>query len=1030
MYTDKITMERQEAHNANVANKIIDMMDKLRLSANSSSPRRWVWELLQNAKDVSNLSGKVKVKINLNAESRVLEFSHNGKPFSTKNIVFLIEQVSTKDRDIDNSGKQEKATGKFGTGFLTTHLLSEIVTVNGYLEDEHEPLRNFEVTIDRAGKSKDKIIGSIHEAFKQLEKSTIVIEPELHDPDDYNTVFRYSLDEKGIEVAKVGIEDLKISIPYVMALNPQIEEVTIESEDITYSVIKKLKCGLENSKIFKMQESQGGNKKYYFVLLVEDHPVKVAVTIEKLGEKVWIKPFDKKQPKIFCDFPLVGTDDFPFPIIVDSESFNPTEPRDGIFLTNIDNDKVEENKILILKACELYYTLLSYAAENDWLSLYNATNIKRVNHKDWYSTDWLKDNVVDKIKHYIKYCPIIDNVFGDRIALFNNKGEIQVQIPSHFNDQIRYSMWELCQKWIPKELPRKEDINNWYESLWSECKTFDLESLTKRIEGIDGLEALTIDIVDGYEPDAWLNEFYKIARRDKKMFEDIFSGKYAVIPNQNGIFKKNTELLIDDNIDEEYKEILNLLGEDCKEYLFDKNIELANFAGYRKIDNENLLGKIEEGLRWASDELEEKVYSRILVLYEETREQEKQDNIKLFAVKILGDFYYEKKYVKSISIELLEKSIRNVAKRIADEISVRESITNFTNHFYFISNEEALNWLGEFIDYLVKHDYDNLINKSKKPILPNQNGFFVTKDDVFLDDGEIDEGLKDIATECGYDIRKELLDNNIFLVLPENREKHSKDLAEPILTFVKDKAANRMNLSKEIKFIFKKIFIWMDENLELARRIFPELCENKHWLYDDKEVASNMKKAEVYDVLLEKYGIKDSGVLEKILQDRSSNKIDVVTKENITEDLLIQSGIYSGESLEEAMGNPFFSENFLHLSESDRLKFDYVKQILERSKNNVLTHLESKKEYDLSSKLEIDKTIYLIQKNGEDVYIIIRPSDYEQVILYYESEKDILDYEKDWELWVEDGIKKPQRITFGKMLKLTGINKIPLRRGR
>ena len=47
-----------------------------------------------------------------------------------QNIVFLIEQVSTKD-------EAKRSTGKFGTGFLTTHLLSEIVTISGVLQDEN-----------------------------------------------------------------------------------------------------------------------------------------------------------------------------------------------------------------------------------------------------------------------------------------------------------------------------------------------------------------------------------------------------------------------------------------------------------------------------------------------------------------------------------------------------------------------------------------------------------------------------------------------------------------------------------------------------------------------------------------------------------------------------------------------------------------------------------------------------------------------------------------------------------------------------
>ena len=73
-------------------------------------------------------------------------------------------------------------------------------------------------------------------------------------------------------------------------------------------------------------------------------------------------------------------------------------------------------------------------------------------------------------------------------------------------------------------------------------------------------------------------------------------------------------------------------------------------------------------------------------------------------------------------------------------------------------------------------------------------------------------------------------------------------------------------------------------------------------------------------------------------------------------------------------------------------------------------------------------TIFIIKKYGKEIVLITRPSDYEQVILYYEAEKDILDFEKDYELWVEDGKTTPQQITFGKMLKLTGINRIPLRK--
>lgn len=1029
MYLNKIQEERQEAHNAHVANKILDMMDNLRLSANNNSPRRWVWELLQNAKDVSSFGVKVKVKINLSVDNKTLEFSHNGKPFSTKNIVFLIEQVSTKDRDAGQT--DEKTTGKFGTGFLTTHLLSEKVSVSSYLADENVPMRKFQVIIDRSGKSKDKIMGSINNSFKELERSNMVNEEdEDYNSSEYNTVFKYFLDEKGVEVAKLGIEDLKISIPYVMALNPQIEEVNIESEKITYRVLEKVSYKLENSSIYKIQELKDGSKKNYFVLLITDKSVNLAVALEKQGDHVWIKKIDKKQPKIFCDFPLVGTDDFPFPVIVNSESFNPTEPRDGIFLTDIDNEKIQENKNLILKATKLYQLLMKFASENAWYGLYNATEIKRINPRDWFSPDWIKENVVNNLKYFLKYCPIIDNAAGERVALYSKTDEIQVAIPNHIDEQMRSGIWELCYKWIPNELPRIEDTHHWYKSLWGECKNLDLERLTMKIAELKGLGTLIQSLESGYKPELWLNQYYSLISKDKRMIDQLVSGKYDVIPNQNGIFKNVKVLSFDDEIDGEYKEILNLLGEDCKEYLLDKNVETGSFLEYEKINNNIIIKKIVEELKWANDVIESKVYSRILVLHDEEMEYKKQLSILPFTVKIFGKYFQEKRYVKVISEELLDKSVKNIATQIANKISETENIDNMDNTFEFSSKSEALIWLNDYVEYLVKYDLENLINKSTKPILPNQNGFFVTKDDLFLDDGEIDEELKNIATECGFDIRNELLDKKIFLELPENREKHSKDLAGPILTFVKKNESNRMNQSDEIKTIFKKIFIWMEDNLELAPIILPDLFENKHWLYDDKEIASNMKKAQKYGEILEKYGIEDTATLEKILQGKKSNDLNMTPQETITEDILIQSGIYTGEALKTAMSNSFFSDNFVHISESDKLKFDFVNKILERSKERVLNHLSNKKEYDLTSMIEIDKTIFLVEKNNDEIYIITRPSDYGQVILYYDSEKDILDYEKDWELWVEDGYNQPQKITFGKMLKMTGINRIPLHKVR
>jgi hypothetical protein len=102
-FSQKIQELRNKAQETQAANKIIDMLTNLKLKNDDTTSYRWTWELIQNAKDVVNSSGVVDIIINFEEASKTVEFKHNGKLFSTENIVFLIEQVSTKDRTITDA---------------------------------------------------------------------------------------------------------------------------------------------------------------------------------------------------------------------------------------------------------------------------------------------------------------------------------------------------------------------------------------------------------------------------------------------------------------------------------------------------------------------------------------------------------------------------------------------------------------------------------------------------------------------------------------------------------------------------------------------------------------------------------------------------------------------------------------------------------------------------------------------------------------------------------------------------------------
>lgn len=84
------------------------------ISNNSTVPaNRSIWELVQNARDVSYEGGKAQIRF-IRKENEFV-FEHNGQPFDRKSIQSLILQTSSKVRN------DIVKVGQYGTGFLTTH---------------------------------------------------------------------------------------------------------------------------------------------------------------------------------------------------------------------------------------------------------------------------------------------------------------------------------------------------------------------------------------------------------------------------------------------------------------------------------------------------------------------------------------------------------------------------------------------------------------------------------------------------------------------------------------------------------------------------------------------------------------------------------------------------------------------------------------------------------------------------------------------------------------------------------------------
>lgn len=536
-FAEKIKKLRTKAQESQAANKIIDMLNALDSNNDANTAYRWIWELIQNAKDVPNSSGKVDIEISFDASKKTLEFRHNGRLFSTKNIIFLIEQVSTKERDkIEH--KKEKSTGKFGTGFLTTHLLSKKVTVSGYIQDDEEPISKFSIDLDRTSGLQREIIASIENSCNQLENNSFQVEASI-DENEFNTCFTYYLDESGINVAKEGINNLIVSAPFVFAFVPEINTITIIEGSYTKKIERRVErpIKLDNSRVISTSITTNEQKENRYIAVLQnfDFGVEIAVEVEQKQCEKWLCSINEKLPKLYCDFPLLGTNDFAFPVVINCRSFNPTEPRNGIFLTTRedreDPEDVKANKNIILKAIELYEQFISYFLSEHYKGIYNIVKIKEQSSKDWISIKWMEENVVSILRAFISDIPLVNNLNDGYCSLIDDDGNDCLFIPTNQNEKARLQLWKLTAKIYPDKLPKKEELEYWYNSLWEECHNFKIEDLIETVEELGSVAALKQYV--GGDWFFWLKEFYNlIYNRDYGVTQTDLNKN--IIPNQNG----------------------------------------------------------------------------------------------------------------------------------------------------------------------------------------------------------------------------------------------------------------------------------------------------------------------------------------------------------------------------------------------------------------------------------------------------------------------------------------------------------------
>jgi hypothetical protein len=583
------------------------------LSKSNDLRQRWMWELLQNASD---LGDNVKARFEITADR--LKFSHNGKPFSLDEAYNLIMPDSTKD---DETTHKKSVIGQFGTGFISTHILSKIIQIEGIIEDD-EQLYSFNFHLDRSERNeKNFLIQSIKDAEAEYRENLEEID-ELP-RDEFQTSFTYHIDNtysslKGQEIVNDGIESFKELIPYVLTFRPQLTEIEIIDCRTTTTKLTfkrdEVESDIEDLIIIKtICYKNGKHIEDRLIGNIIEEETEIAFPIEEIEDsKFQLLPFPEECPRLFCAFPMIGTSDFNFPVVAHSEKFFPNRERDGIEITEFE-PKDLENRNRLIEAKNAFKRLLEIIQENEWTEAYNICRFTNPDINDAETKKWFAKEI---------FSPIKEGIYNTKLIELDSTLELDEQRISLSSAYVPYSdrrkkdkeeivetIYDFAFQVMAEEIPCKDHFLNWYEVLdfeIFESEKLDIEKLCETISPKGNLTEFAE--ANNLTEDETVKYFIDLVEFVIEQEEEELLGKYNLLLNQSNVFTKIKGLKLDrvehkglkEGYEEKLKDIYySLSNNECRETLLHKEFESINDLIEKddKYDFKELAKETDEELR-------------------------------------------------------------------------------------------------------------------------------------------------------------------------------------------------------------------------------------------------------------------------------------------------------------------------------------------------------------------------------------------------------------------------------------------------
>ncbi len=581
------------------------------LENDPSAQRRWIWELLQNAHDASITSDE-RLIAEIRNNSEELVFFHNGSPFTMEQIYHLIFHGSTKVED-------EETIGQYGSGFLTTHILSWNIDVSGFFHDDEDDEDDgwFNFYLKREPKV-ENLVKSMTHTWHNFGTITSLQVPM---PDVFTTCFKYPITKNRAKgVVKQGIVKLTQCAPLVIVFNKVFRRIDINSKEHSETQsFEILQPRLSNvSGLWKINVTRriNENQTKLKYLLAEGEKVSVAAQLRLIGDRPECRPVGDT-PRLFAGLPLVGTESFPFPAVINGnrEFFEPTEKRDGVLLglgNQYDTDTNKNNQTVIKEACELLVSLIKNAASQGLNHVHQWAKIPSTEKLVAPEQSWLKNQIKEGLIEKIRKTPAVRTPSGKTIETAAST------IPVTEGGESIERLWDILKdrKDYRAGLPKRDESKGWcdvFES-WADVykkdiskvfpEVIDAHALAGDLENYTCLRDLQKLLQEDVSAIEWLDRLYEFLK-DNELFDEKIR-RLHIFPNQDGEFCLLRDLRLDENVDEELKDIDQFLKREIRKKLrSDALHSLKGESGAGKWNNELVIEQLIDQLQELHDQLQE-----------------------------------------------------------------------------------------------------------------------------------------------------------------------------------------------------------------------------------------------------------------------------------------------------------------------------------------------------------------------------------------------------------------------------------------